>query len=880
LNDGKERASLCIIVCKASTMDNEANRGSLWLMDAGKGYTDLLNSRAAQEFIHMTHEEYYRHLKQYFGNVMVGFFCDEPQIQGIYNNSEMFEEFRNCYGYDIGDHIAELFLPEHPNRYRIRADFQRLAGKRFGREFIGRINDWCREHSVDSTGHFLGEESPQNEVVCQGDAWPVRKEMSIPGLDLLWCKTNYEPAPGCKIQTRHNLWCPNSGLVLAVKLASAAARYSGVPRVMAEAYGCMSYSVAPVDLTIATHWLTALGTNFINDNTLTLSFEGFRKRALGGRHFTTPWWKFYKDFAEFTGRCSVMSTVGALDAKIAVLYPILTAQCLHTVGPANPKDAELLRQTNRALQQTAEALLRAHWDWEIIFEQVLEQGRGANGQIKVPNAAFSVVIVPAAHVLSKKVIEKLEEFAQSGGVVIFVGPIPSISIEKDLKIKKRMANLLSKKTVYLVQSGNEATWIRLKPELDAILKKYLSAPFVLYGNGHEEILTAHRRAEKKEIFHLVNMSGRHLSIEGDFTCEDILEMWHPDDGKRYSVDAERKGILQSIRLEFAPWEGFYLVSAPIKKTPALNKMHPRLLFDNPGYKSVGFPDFEWEMKRHCPNMAPMKKWARLDPEDKGIDKQWHTGAPDRNWMPTAQDRLPFEMHPEDSKYVWIKTVFKAEFLPPNLAVVVDDRNFSEAYLNGKRLAAPRPYTLWDESNLKFNLADRAKPGWNVLAFKAQVSPYYHRKISLPYFGQNVVEPVVLTGDFYGITDLEGRIIIRPENEVLHLGPWAAQGLSGYAGAITYRQSLKLANRPAKAWLDLGDVRVAAELTINKKSAGRRCWPPYLFQIGPYLKRGENLFEIKVTSSLGGLLGVPGWGNVIPGIEPESGLLGPVRLYIT
>jgi hypothetical protein len=110
---------------------------------------------------------------------------------------------------------------------------------------------------------------------------------------------------------------------------------------MAEAYGVMPYSVAPVDLTMATHWLTALGTNFINDNTLTLSFEGFRKRVIAGRHFTTPWWEYYKDFAEFAGRCSVMSAAGTLDAKIGVLYPVLTGQCLTPIGPAHPEDAKL-----------------------------------------------------------------------------------------------------------------------------------------------------------------------------------------------------------------------------------------------------------------------------------------------------------------------------------------------------------------------------------------------------------------------------------------------------------------------------------------------------------------------------------------------------------
>jgi hypothetical protein len=81
------------------------------------------------------------------------------------------------------------------------------------------------------------------------------------------------------------------------------------------------------------------------------------------------------------------------------------------------------------------------------------------------------------------------------------------------------------------------------------------------------------------------------------------------------------------------------------------------------------------------------------------------------------------------------------------------------------------------------------------------------------------------------------------------------------------------------WLDLGDVQCVAEVRVNGTDAGRRCWPPYHFKVDPFLKRGENRFEIEVTNSLGGILRDCGWqgfsGNTIG--EAPSGLLGPVRI---
>ncbi|MGN0162041.1 MAG: hypothetical protein ACI4EA_00480 [Candidatus Ornithomonoglobus sp.] len=44
---------------------------------------NILNAQAADKLISLTHEQYYRHLSEYFGNTIIGFFTDEPCILGI-----------------------------------------------------------------------------------------------------------------------------------------------------------------------------------------------------------------------------------------------------------------------------------------------------------------------------------------------------------------------------------------------------------------------------------------------------------------------------------------------------------------------------------------------------------------------------------------------------------------------------------------------------------------------------------------------------------------------------------------------------------------------------------------------------------------------------
>ena len=875
--------------------DNVMHRGALWLgKDRARGYTDLTRSDASEAFIRMTHDRYYEVLRDHFGKTVVGFFDDEPAITGAHISEELYNAFEQRYGYRLEDRLDDLFVPGRKGGYRVRADFWRLTGDMFGGH-LKRIDDWCKAHGVDSTGHFLAEESPQQEIDTKGAVWPARRHMSVPGLDLLGCQTNYEPVPSRRYLERTAAH-EGAGLVLTTKIASATARYRGVPRVMVEAYGVMPYWVGPVDLTASTHWLTGLDSNLMNDNLLTLSFEGFRKRSQGGRHFTTPWWKHYGDFAELVGRCSLMATVGQVPAKVGLLYPGLTAQCLRSIGslaneaPVSTGDAQLMIETNRITQQAAEALVRIHQDWEIVFEEIVEEGRADRGKLKVRSAAFSAVVVPAAHVLSAKVFAKLEAFAESGGLLVFVGATPSISIDEGFDVRTRVKALMALENVHRVQVGDDDTWVHFRSRLEHLLFGQADPSIRLEGIGHENILAVHRRIGTRSTFQFANMSSQPLEVRARVACGSRLELWHPDSGDRYDLETSRRGKEQVFTLELAPWEGLFVVSEDGKKAPP--ELAPPRRFPTghrslqlirkattPSWTMRAFPDFQWDAERHLPNMAPMRRWVRLDPGDEGRAKGWYKGHPDARWTATVEDQIPFNLDPEACPVVWIKGLFHASNPSADLGIIVDGKEFAEGYINGRRLGRPRAHTLWDAANLRFSLKGKVKKGWNVLAFRTPVSEYFHPDVVCSFFGPDIIEPVVLSGEFSVDGDAQGRTVLLPARDRLRLGPWSAQGLSGYAGTITYRQAAAFDKVDGPVWLDLGDVQCVAEVRVNGKNAGRRCWPPYLFGIDPFLTPGENLFEIEVTNSMGGILGACGWqgfaGNTIG--EAPSGLLGPVRI---
>ncbi len=103
-----------------------------------------------------------------------------------------------------------------------------------------------------------------------------------------------------------------------------------------------------------------------------------------------------------------------------------------------------------------------------------------------------------------------------------------------------------------------------------------------------------------------------------------------------------------------------------------------------------------------------------------------------------------------------------------------------------------------------------------------------------------------------------------------LGSWTDLAPT-HSGSASYTRSLQLtsAQLAGREWtLDLGDVRTAAEVTINGRALPQPLlWAPYVADVGGLLRAGTNEIAVRVTNT-----GANSHGDV-----RASGLLGPVRL---
>jgi len=122
------------------------------------------------------------------------------------------------------------------------------------------------------------------------------------------------------------------------------------------------------------------------------------------------------------------------------------------------------------------------------------------------------------------------------------------------------------------------------------------------------------------------------------------------------------------------------------------------------------------------------------------------------------------------------------------------------------------------------------------------------------------------------------------------------GVKYYSGTGTYTKTVtapaNLFMKGGRVWIDLGDVKNLAHVTVNGKDLGVVWHAPYRVDVTSALKAGTNEVTIKVTNAwVNRLIGdqQPGatkytYADVKPykANSPllPSGLLGPVRLYAT
>ena len=132
---------------------------------------------------------------------------------------------------------------------------------------------------------------------------------------------------------------------------------------------------------------------------------------------------------------------------------------------------------------------------------------------------------------------------------------------------------------------------------------------------------------------------------------------------------------------------------------------------------------------------------------------------------------------------------------------------------------------------------------------------------------------------YGAAAIPKPVEFECEAASMSLGDWSRYALDSYSGGAVYSSQLELTKEHLEnlVELDLGDARVAAEVTINDEKVGVGLARPFTFDISDYCRVGTNRISVRVFNTLANHYSVGFPSSFVFEGQTVSGLLGPVEV---
>ncbi|MCF7885019.1 MAG: hypothetical protein K9M80_00865 [Candidatus Marinimicrobia bacterium] len=855
-------------------------------------YIDALNPESTYRFIELTHERYKDAVGKDFGDIVPGFYTDEPAMHyyqvGMDNyvipwSSQMFKIFRERNGYSLKPHLPALYQKMDSNTSKIRYDFWKTLSDQYDDSYYKQIRDWCEDNNLIFTGHLMFEHWLRGHARCGGNVFQHLKNMHMTGVDHLYPRIGSEEAPQEHVE---------------LKLASSAAHHFGSPRLLCESMGGTYWDCTLERMKWIANWEYVLGVNIFNNHGYHYSIEGERKRDWPPSQFYHhTWWKYYDRFTTYISRLGHTLSAGHHIADVLILYP-MTSMWTNYVPQGHTDISSVIEEDYNDL---ADALLRLHFDYDYVDEDILADAIIENGKININEEQYSVLILPPLTHIKQNTFKVLQEYIDQGGKVIANRLLPVELVETEDKIDGKKLercfkidpqNLLDdfnaeevkeevlnpEENIYIFK-GNELSVDVKRERLGRVLNQCLNPDAII---EHEDVFYLHRQQDDMHIYFLINSLQEDIGeVSISFRNVGHPEIWNPQTGDTqpiYPFKVEEDRI--KLELNFDSSQSYILmIRNPI---PDEYVTESNLTIDSVNDGRIVGVDHDNEDKpfvkiqqkggEQILKASPKKKMPSIklkspfqfDIEDDNtlcisdwkmkVDENQDSNSgyyeedyDDSNWLSVTNGAWEMQLPQERDEEIYPQTVlyrtwFTIDDMPENTRVLIDGFSGSDytLFINGQEVRDKGKRSKLDAEINEVDIQNYLKKGKNLVAIQLIVN----RRTD------GILDLLKIVGDFALKLENEEYCIVKRESRI-NTGDWTEKGFPYYSGTGIYSTKFELAEEYVndKLFLEVDCGEDVLEVRINDSPAIVNTWHPYKIDITDHVKEGENRIEMKVTNTL-------------------------------
>lgn len=839
-------------------------------------YLDLMNPEAVEYFLKVTHEEYARRFKKYFGKAIAGVFTDEPfffsmshgNVEGVTYpcgpcTRDHFKRLaeKGLQGKKANQALMASFFDCGPKTAMLRYEYWKALTYLYADAFYKKFGDWCQKHKMSFTGHVCEGPFP-GQIQLVGDIFPHLRHMQVPGMDYLGA------ADDCENKNFSTKFSPDKmlGRVTPHKFISSIAHHQRRERVLSETLGCAGWGLTPGQQKWMVDFLYTQGVNLFVPHAFFYTAKGKTRRdAPPSMFYHATYWEFYKVIADYVSRLGWLLTRGKHVAQVALLYPIASAWAEYiSIAPVNkfskysgsPSLTDRGNFVDAGLHRTVLNLLRTQHDFDYFDDVDFARARVKDGKLVLEEESYTVLVIPPCHYITRTTFSKIQSFIRAGGKVVSIGMLPEAFVEdvEDKTPGKFFGNLFgidvarnnisaitknkqtyklkrNKSAVFVEENSGKVNWKRLDDAVDQAINSLDQPHLTIHASRDRgQIYYMQRRIEETDVYFFSNHTRDAQQVEIVLPGEKGYEVWNPETGGDYPVQdiCQEKGKTL-ISLSFQPYGSCVIASAP--KTRYTKEVIPRR-------KVIELP----------------QKW------DFSIEG-------DNVYMPV---RYRFSHSKIKNENIWY--LFQADFnlkgKPRRLAVLLDNEdekrigNYAHCrysiIINGHEIFDWKYNRTIDHRMREYDISPYVKNGKNTVEIC-----YKH----CSWMTDALIPDMWIIGSFKA----RGRNLEAfTSGKIQSKKSWTTQGFKNYSGTGVYETEFTLSKtiKGKRLFLKIGRFKDTVQVFVNGKECGVRLWSPYLIEITKAASSGRNHIRLRVQNTL---------SNTFQERPLPSGLIGKVTI---
>ncbi|MBR6739820.1 MAG: glycosyl transferase family 2 [Clostridia bacterium] len=432
-------------------------------------YIDMLRPESVKVLLDEVYEPHFAHYGRYFGNVIAGFFSDEPCFQNFHFSGEgSFYSFKANVGVPgialpwtdevcrrleekLGRSILEispLLWFDGENASELRTAYMDVVTDMYGEYFSVQLGKWCEQHGVRYIGHIVEDMNSHTKLSCSaGHFFRSQRGQHMSGIDIVLNQVmpgfaGVDTAAAC-----------SPGLVDAEffhnvlgQLAASSAINDPLKRgeAMCEVFGAYGWAEGTPVMKWLMDFLIVRGVNRFVPHAFSPDFPNPDCPPHFGVEGKDPQFEGFTELMEYTKNTVHLFKDSRRIAPVAVLYQAEAEW-------ANGSDAMLT-------QKPAAEFYRNHVAFDILCADDLFSASVINGRLTL-GGEYSCLVVPAAPILPKDIVERINDLAAEGLRVIYVDLATKGAVGGEVIRLKELGSELS--SLATVKVENELPLLRI-----------------------------------------------------------------------------------------------------------------------------------------------------------------------------------------------------------------------------------------------------------------------------------------------------------------------------------------------------------------------------------------------------------------------------------